>query len=73
MGIFGRTFKDKSTSKLGDGGKRVTTRYRDGSSEDWNYNRNGRLTGVDCHDSHGRSHSHNAGHGIFGPFKGSKK
>ena len=73
MGIFGKDFESKSESKLSGGGKRVTTKYRDGSSEDKTYDKHGKLVDITDHDKNGRSHSHEVGQSIFGPFKGSKK
>ena len=73
MGIFGKDFDSKSTSRVGGGGKRVTTNYKDGSSEDNTYNKHGRLVDITDHESDGSSHSHNVGRGIFAPFKGSRK
>lgn len=67
----GKKFIGRETSRVGDG-KRVTRRYADGSSEDRTY-RNGKLVDITDHDREGRSHSHKAGHGIFGPFKGGRK
>lgn len=72
MGLFGRSVVNETTSKLGDGTKRITKRFDDGSSEDWNY-KDGVLIGVDCHESRGKTHSHEPGHGWLGPFKGTKK
>ena len=73
MGWFGKDFDSESTSRISGGGKRVTTHYKDGSSEDRTYNRYGKLVDITDHESDGRSHSHNVGRGIFGPFKGSRK
>lgn len=71
MGIFGKGFESKSESKVGGGGKRVTRNYDDGSSEDRTYV-NGKLVDITDHKG-GKSHSHEVGHGVTGPFKGSRK
>jgi len=73
MGIFGKDFESKETSSVGGGGDRVTTHYKDGSSEDYTYNSHGQLVDITHHENDGSSHSHEVGHGIFGPFAGSKK
>lgn len=73
MGIFGKEFESKETSNISGGGKRITTRYKDGSSEDKTYDSYGKLVDITHHESDGRSHSHNIGRGVFGPFTGSKK
>lgn len=73
MGFFGKDFDSKSTSNISGGSRRTTTSYKDGSSEDRTYNKYGRLVDITDHESDGSSHSHNVGHGIFGPFKGSRK
>lgn len=73
MGIFGKDFESKETSKVSDGGKRVTTHYDDGSSEDETYNSYGRLVDITDHEKDGSSHSHDVIHGFFGPSKGCKK
>lgn len=72
MGFFGKSFESKDSSSVSGGGHRVTTHYDDGSSMDETYV-NGRLVDITDHDSNGDSHSHNVGHGILGPFKGSRK
>ena len=63
----------KETSKVGGGGERVTTNHTDGSSEDKTYDSYGKLVDITHHESDGSSHSHNVGHGILGPFTGSRK
>jgi len=73
MGIFGKGFDNKNESSLSGGGKMVTTKYDDGSTEDRTYNKYGKLVDITDHDADGRSHSHEVGHGILGPFKGSRK
>lgn len=73
MGIFGKEFESKSESKIGGGAKRVTTTYDDGSSKDETYSKHGKLVDITDHENDGSSHSHNVGHGILGPFKGSRK
>lgn len=73
MGIFGKDFDSKSRSRVSGGGKRVTTRYKDGSREDRTYNKHGRLVDITDHDRNGRSHSHHVGRGLLGPFKGGRK
>jgi hypothetical protein len=72
MGLFGKDFVSKDTSRVGGGGERVTRHYDDGSSEDRTY-RDGKLVDITDHESNGSSHSHNVGHGLLGPFKGSRK
>lgn len=72
MGFFGKDFESKDTSKVSGGGERVTTHYKDGSSEDKTYV-GGRLVDITHHKNDGSSHSHEVGHGIFGPFTGSRK
>jgi len=71
MGIFGRNCTSKSVSKVG-GGERVTLRYDDRTSEDKTYV-NGRLVDITHHESDGKSHSHEVGHGLLGPFTGQRK
>lgn len=73
MGIFGKDFESKETSRVGGGGERDTTHYKDGSSEDYTYDSHGQLVDITHHESDGSSHSHEVGHGIFGPFTGSRK
>jgi hypothetical protein len=73
MGIFGKDYESSESSKVSGGGHRDTTHYKDGSSEDKTYNSNGKLVDITHHESDGSSHSHNVGHGILGPFTGSRK
>jgi len=73
MGLFGKNFTDKSSSQVGGGGKRVTTSYDDGSSEDKTYDKYGKLVDITHHEKGGDSHSHKVGRGIFGPFTGERK
>lgn len=73
MGIFGKDYESSDSSKVSGGGHRDITHYKDGSSTDKTYDRNGKLTDITDHDRDGSSHSHNVGHGILGPFKGSRK
>lgn len=72
MGLFGPSYKGQTKSSVGGGGTRVTTTYDDGSSEDKTYV-DGKLVDITDHDRDGNSHSHTVGHGILGPFKGSRK
>lgn len=71
MGFFGKDVTGKTTSSV-PGGERVTTTYDDGSSTDKTFVK-GNLVDITDHDRDGSSHSHNVGHGILGPFKGSRK
>lgn len=73
MGLFGKNVTGKGASKISGGGKRVTTSYDDGSSEDKTYDSHGKLVDITHHEKNGSSHSHKVGRGIFGPFTGSRK
>lgn len=57
---------------LGNGAYRKTTHKRDGSSEDHTY-RKGSLIDITCHDRKGKSHTHEVGRGLLGPYKGKRK
>jgi hypothetical protein len=77
MGIFenflGKDVNSKSTSKVSGGGKRVTTSYKDGTSEDNTYDKHGGLLDITDHKRDGSSCSYNVGRGILGPFRGRRK
>ena len=63
----------ESTEKSKDSdGTHVTRNHSDGSSEVRTYH-DGKLVDITHRESDGSSHSHDVGHGIFGPFKGSKR
>jgi len=66
-----RWFESEEKSRI-PGGDRVTKHYSDRTSEDRDYI-HGKLETITDHDSKGNSHSHEVGHGLFGPFKGSKR
>jgi len=72
MGLFGKSFESKNTSKVGGGGKRVTTKYKDGSSEANTY-RHGKLVDITHHEKNGKSHSHEVAHGWLAPYAGKRK
>ena len=65
----GEDFMSK-ISRAGGGNKRVTS--SDGR-ESRTYNSWGRCIDITHHEKNGKSHSHNVGHGLFGPFAGSRK
>jgi hypothetical protein len=55
-------------------GSKHVTHDKGSYAETWHYNKYGRATGVTDTDKHsGKSHSHNVGRGLFGPFKGSRR
>ena len=70
MGLFGKSFESKNTSRVGGGAKRVTTNYTDRSSESKTYN-NGKLVSI-THSKDGKTHSHKVARNIFGPYAGKK-
>ena len=72
MGIFGKDFDSKSTSKVDGGANRETTRFKDGSSTDIT-SKGGKVIDITDHEKDGSSHSHHVGHGITGWFKGERK
>lgn len=59
-------------SSIGGGGTRVTEHHSNGSSTDKDYVK-GECVAITDHDANGKSHSHEVGHGLFGPFKGERK
>jgi hypothetical protein len=62
-----------SKTTYGKGGTKHVTSDKGSKTETWHY-KGGKALGITHTDKKsGRSHSHNVGHGIFGPFVGSRK
>ena len=72
MSFWGKDVVSTERSSVAGGGERVTRNFDDGSSEDKTY-RSGTLVDITDHERNGSNHSHEVGHGLLGPFKGSRK